>query len=530
MDAVTDRSIDTVVVMSSAQIGKTSVIENVIGYFISQDPSPILIVQPTLDMGKTFSKDRLAPMLRDTPILRGKVKDPRARDSGNTVMQKTFPGGHMTITGANSPAGLASRPIRIVLLDEVDRFPPSAGAEGDPVNLARKRTATFWNRKIILTSTPTVKGASRIEAAFEASDQRHYFIHCPHCEEPQTLKWSGVNWPEGEPERALYACEHCGGLIEERQKFNLLKDGYWSATAEGKTTGFHLNELYSPWRTWAEVAVDFIEAKKNPETLKTWVNTSLGETWEEEGDQVEGHGLMARRENYDVETIPSEVRLLTVGVDVQADRLEAQLVGWDEDDGAWVLEHCVFWGNPAVAEPWDELDNYLLINRCGYKVAAVCVDSGYLTQRVYEWVKPRHNRRIFAIKGMSGGGRAAIAGKPKPTGRVRAMLAMVGVDTIKDTILSRLKMDTGIHFADSLDEEYFDQLTAEKAVTRYRKGFPVREWVKHRPRNEALDCLVYAWAAQALLNPNWEELKKRQADDKTPRSRPKRQKAFVKDW
>jgi phage terminase large subunit GpA-like protein len=527
MDAVTDRLVETIVVMSSAQVGKTSVIENIIGYFISQDPSPILVVQPTLEMGKTFSKDRLAPMLRDTPSLRGKVKDPRARDSGNTVMQKTFPGGHLTITGANSPAGLASRPIRVVLQDEVDRFPPSAGSEGDPVNLARRRTATFWNRKIILTSTPTIKGASRIEAAFEESDQRKFFVTCPHCEEPQTLKWSGVSWPEGQPENAVYACEHCGGVIEEKQKQSMLLNGYWRSTRESATAGFYINELYSPWRTWAEVAQDFLEAKKNPETLKTWVNTSLGETWEEAGEQVEGEGLMSRRESFDTDSIPEAVKLLTAGVDVQADRIEAQLVGWDEDNGAWILEQVIFWGNPSLPDPWDELDKYLLINRCGRKISCVCVDSGYLTQRVYEFVKPRTSRRIFACKGMSGSGRAAIAGRPKPVGRIKAMGVIVGVDTLKDAILSRLKLDQGIHFADTLDEEFFDQLTAEKVVTRYRKGFPVREWVKQRPRNEALDCLVYAWAAQIVLNPDWNTIK--QSKTRKP-ERQKRDRSFVKNW
>ena len=535
MDAVTDRSIESIVVMSSAQVGKTSVIENIIGYFISQDPAPILVVQPTLDMGKTFSKDRLAPMLRDTPILRGKVKDPRARDSGNTVMQKNFAGGHLTITGANSPAGLASRPIRIVLQDEVDRFPPSAGAEGDPVNLARKRTATFWNRKIILTSTPTIKGVSRIEAAFEASDQRRFFVPCPHCDEPQTLKWSSVSWPENEPEKAVYACEHCGGVIEERQKLLMLQKGFWKATRESRNAGFHLNELYSPWRTWSEVAIDFLEAKKNPETLKTWVNTSLGETWEEQGESVEGENLLSRREAFDVEAIPEEVKLLTVGVDVQADRLEAQLVGWDTDNGAWILEHVVIWGNPSTPEPWEELDAYLLLNRNGHKVTAACVDSGYLTEHVYSFVKPRHSRRVFACKGVAGSGKPAIGGKPRPVGRIKAMMTIVGVDTLKDNILSRLKMDQGLHFADTLDQEFFDQLTAEKAVTRYRKGFPVREWVKHRPRNEALDCLVYAWAAQILLNPNWEQLGKKTRPIKRPEEtqgivRPRTRKNFVKSW
>ena len=518
MDACNDRDIETIVVMSSAQVGKTEILNNIVGYYITQDPSPILMLQPTLEMAQTWSKDRLAPMLRDTPALKSKVKDPRSRDSGNTMLHKTFAGGHITMSGANSPASLASRPIRIVLGDEVDRYPISAGSEGDPVSLARKRTSTFWNRKVVLTSTPTIKGVSRIEMAYEDSDKRRYHVPCPHCDEFQHLQWAQVSWQENEPESAIYACEHCGAVIEERHKIKMLLAGKWIAENETKkTAGFHLNELYSPWRTWAEVAEDFIFAKKSPETLKTWVNTSLGETWEDQGETVDDGDLMPRAENYGIDSIPAEVRLLTAGVDVQQDRLEIQIVGWGIDNHSWIIDHQILWGDPAMGEVWHDLDVALTSNYDGLRIVGCCVDSGYMTDQVYKFTKPRQSRRVFSIKGVAGSGKA-VASKPTQAGRNRTMLYTLGVDTIKDAIYSRLKIEKGdgqVHFSTDLEPEFYAQLTAEKVVIKYFKGFPRREWIKTRDRNEALDCFAYAFAAYHILNPAIDKIKKREAVEET---------------
>jgi phage terminase large subunit GpA-like protein len=227
MDAVADPLIREIVVMKSAQVGWTEILLNVVGYFVDLDPSPILLVQPTVDMAAAFSKDRLAPMVRDTPALTGRIADARSRDSGNTTLHKTFPGGHITIGGANSPAGLASRPIRVALFDEVDRFPASAGTEGDPIALGKKRTTTFWNRKILMGSTPTIKGESRIESAFELGDQRYYMVPCPHCEVTQRLMWAQVRWDEGKPETAHYVCQHCGVMLDDADKAQMLRTGDW---------------------------------------------------------------------------------------------------------------------------------------------------------------------------------------------------------------------------------------------------------------------------------------------------------------
>ena len=413
MDVASDPRVETIVLMTSAQIGKSELLLNVIGAHIDYDPSPILCLQPTLEMAEAFSKDRIAPMLRDSPVLKNKVKDARARDSGNTLLHKTFAGGHLTLAGANSPASLASRPIRIVLCDEVDRYPESAGTEGDPVKLASKRTATFWNKKIILVSTPTIKWLSRIESAFEKSDKRYYNVPCPDCGTHQRLRWEQVKWPEGEPERAYYACEHCGACIDHRHKAAMLRGGKWIATAPlKKTAGFHLSELYSPWRTWGDVAVDFLEAKHGgTEMLKTWVNTSLGESWEERGESIDAAGLMARCEEYPVDL---ETYACSFGVDVQGDRLEVTIVLWGEEEEMYVFDHVILPGDTAQQAVWDDLD--LLIKEHGPD--SVCIDSGFNATQVYAFCQKR--KFCHATKGVGGFARPLIEDEKKRAMRLRS--------------------------------------------------------------------------------------------------------------
>lgn len=516
MDAVSDPTVHTVVVMSSAQVGKTEcALGNVVGFHIAQDPAPILVIHPTLEMGEAWSKDRLAPMLRDTPALRGRVKDPRSRDSGTTITHKQFPGGHLTIAGANSPAGLASRPIRIVLCDEVDRYPSSAGSEGDPVTLARKRSATFWNRKLVLTSTPTVKGGSRIEMAFEESDQRRYWVPCPHCAEVQVLKWSSVRWPANQPESAAYYCEHCGAEWTDAQRYAAIRKGEWRAGANFTgIAGFHLSELYSPWSRVSEIARAFIEAKKSPETLRAWVNTSLGETWEDAGETVDETGLMDRAEEWSEDAIPRDVLVLTAGVDVQDDRLEVEIVGWGRDEESWSLQYVRMFGDPSAPALWADLDKLLAQqfkreDGAVLKIASAAVDSGgHHTQAVYRYARDRFNRRVYAIKGMAGAGRPVWPKKASKNNSGRINLFLVGVDAAKEAVYARLRITRPgagfCHFPASREADWFAQLTAESVTTKYSKGFPVRTWVK-KPgaRNEALDARVYAYAALQSLNVVW---------------------------
>ena len=515
MDTFNDPSTERIVVMTSSQVGKTEILLNAIGYYIDQDASPILVVQPNLSMGQAFSKDRLAAMIRDSEKLKDCVADAKRKDSSNTTMHKKFAGGHISIVGSNSSAGLASRPIRILLLDECDRFEQSVGGEGSPIALAVARTKTFFNRKIFMCSTPTIKGLSAIEAAFEESDQRYFNVPCPECNFKQILKWKNVVWEEDKPETAAYACEDCGSVIEESKKQWMITNGEWIATApKVKTAGFHISELYSVWSTWSDMAINFLEAKKNPETLKTFINTSLGESWEEKGQSINFEDLLDRRLNYDIKTIPEDVMVLVAGVDTQKDRLEISLVGFARDYECYVIDHRIFWGDPNAAQVWNDLDDFLkkrFQTESGriMPISCTCIDSGgHHTNQVYQFTKPRQARRVFAIKGLSVAGKP-IANRPTFVGKNRAVLYGVGTDQAKELIYGRLAVEqdkTTLHFAADLDEEYFKQLTAEKRVTTFTRGKKQMVWKQIRSRNESLDCLVYSFAAIYILNPNWDSI------------------------
>lgn len=567
MDALSDPRVETVVVMSASQVGKTEVINNIVGYFIDQEPAPILLVQPTLEMSQSWSKDRFAPMLRDTPCLKGRVRDVRSRDSENTIMHKSFPGGQITMCGANSAASLAARPVRVVLCDEVDRYPGSAGTEGDPVNLAFKRATTFWNRKRVVTSTPTVKGISRIEKFWQGSDQRRYFVPCPHCGEYQALWWKNLRWERdaaGDLAQVAYVCEYCQGQINDVDKPQMLRQGQWRAQGPFTgTAGFHVNELYSPWVSFEQMAAGFLEAKKDPYTLQVWVNTSLGETWEEGAEAgVDRATLSGRREEYPVvkeggrrtTVLPEGVLVLTAGVDVQDDRLEVEVVGWGLGEESWNIDYRVLHGDPAKADVWLDLDDLLrgtYRHQSGIqlRINAACIDTGgHHTQQVYSFVKPRQISRVFAIKGANVPGKPVI-GRPSLNNSMRVKLFPLGVDTAKEVVFTRLKIEEFgygyMHFPLERDEEYFAQLTAEKPVTKFQRGRQSRVWVKSRARNEALDCRIYALGALYILNPSMKVIAERleeQAEhqladppEKKPAARPvtqlrRRRGGFVRNW
>jgi phage terminase large subunit GpA-like protein len=554
MDACSDPEIQEVVIMAGAQLGKTEALLNIIGYHIDIDPSPILVLQPTLSMGQAFSKDRVAAgLLSSTPCLKDKVKDPRARDSGNTTLHKTFAGGALTIVGANSPSGLASRPIRIMLADEVDRFPASAGSEGDPIQLGRKRTATFWNRKIIMVSTPTNKGASRIEDAYQKSDKREYYVPCKHCHHDQRLKWGNVQWEEGKPETAGYMCESCGVLWTDTDRMWSVRNGQWVAGEPfNGIAGFFINGLYSPWTPLSEGVREFLSVKKNPEQLRVWTNTYLAELWEDAGERLEDFELADRREP--MPNVPDDVVVMTAGVDVQDNRLEMSVIGWSGrgDDESYVIEHHTIYGDPSTQQLWTDLDSLLMKQyetESGRKIAirSACVDSGgHFTNSVYQYCKKNMGRRIFAIKGVGGEGKP-IAGRPSRNNVAKCPLFSIGVDTIKDIVFARLRIkEEGsgyVHFSDDLTDEYFKQLTAEKVVTKYHRGFKKRIYEKIRPRNEALDCMVYAIASYAILGVNVKALAQKIEEQnqvvapiepvKTPNNRPlvpRRTGGFANSW
>lgn len=551
MDAVSDPKVFEIVLKTSAQVGKTEIINNVIGYHIDCDPGPMLYVMPTDTMAETYSKDRLAPMIRDCPTLRDKVRDSKGRDSGNTILHKKFMGGHITMIGANAPSQLASRPIRIVLLDEIDRFPVSAGSEGDPMQLAIKRTTTFWNRKIIAVSTPTIKGASKIDAEYEGSTQEELYIQCPHCGEYQPYVWEQLKFEHESGTLSFsdvrYACKFCGVLEREvvwkRQKIK------WVAGKpenEGKR-GFHLNELASPWKTWDEIVQDFLEAKRQgKEMMKVFHNTSLGLSWEEEGDLDMDELLLKRRQYYNC-IVPVGVVILTAGVDVQDNRLEYEIVGWGVGKISWGIQYGVIMGDPGKTETWDQLsavlfDTYKREDGTDLQVLTTCIDSGgHYTSEVYQYCRKNEARRVWAIKGQGGSGTVYIQ-RPKRRNDAGVWLFHIGVDAGKDTIASRLntkfESEPGFcHFpmeeGRGYDEQYFQGLTAERRVIRYVKSRAVISWEKitSGARNEPFDIRNYATAALEIANPNLEYLAKHGTEAETRKpAKTKKQRRGVQIW
>ena len=551
MDAISDPTLRDIVVMAGAQVGKTEMLLNVIGFHIHHDAAPILLVQPTLEMAQAFSKDRLAPMLRDTPALKYKVKDPRSRDANNTTTHKVFTGGHISLVGSNSAAGLASRPIRIVLCDEVDRFPVSAGSEGSPILLARKRSATFHNRKMVMVSTPTNKGASMIESQYEESDKRQYFVPCEDCGTVQTLKWKQVQWEKDRPETACYVCEACGSIWDDPKRNRAVRKGEWVATADFTgVAGFHINGIYSPWTVMADAVRDFLVAKKSADTLRVFVNTFLAETFEDKGETVGEIDFREREQDWSG-SIPDDVVVITAGIDVQDSYLAVEVIGWGRDECSFSLEWLTLYGDPSTPHLWNDLDNILKASyttESGRQlgIRAACIDSGgHYTQAVYNFVRPREGRRIFAIKGM-GGEQRPLVSRPTKNNIGKIKLFAVGTFPIKELIFSRLKVQSEgagfCHFPAGRSDEYYQQLAnSEKIVTKYQKGFPRRDFVKTRTRNEALDCRVYAYAALCILSLNINAVADRVVNAPEPETQPQpqqpnplarrpRQGGFVNSW
>lgn len=510
-DLSTASPVERVVLMKGAQTGGTEAGLNAIGYWIAHAPGMILAVWPSIDMVRRNSRTRIEPLIDGTPILREKIAPARAKDPGNTVSLKEFPGGALVMTGANSATGLRSLPARYLVLDEVDAFPADAGGEGDPVALAVQRTVTFrGRRKIFMISTPTEAGISRIEKAYAESDRRRYHVPCPHCGTFQPLTWSGVKWPEGEPGAAYYACRECGGIVEEQDKPALLAAGEWRASAEGdgRTAGYHLSALYSPFETWAEIATDFLAARRDPVRLKAWTNLKLGDPYEDrDSEAVDPTGIMARLEEWG-DQLPVEVAVVTAGVDVQGDRLELEIAGWGVGEESWSIEYTVLFGDPAKPEVWEALDAELTrtfdhpqVGRM--PIRAVAIDTGgHHTQTVYRYARDRAGRRVWPIKGMGGGG-VPVWPKRPPRGAAAGKIGrpyVVGVDAAKEIVTARLRLaEPGpgfCHFPVGRDLDYFRQLASERIVRTWRRGVAIREWRKDPGvRNEALDCRVYAYAA-----------------------------------
>ncbi len=538
MDCLSPSSpVRRVVFMKGAQVGGTEAGNGWIGYVIHQAPGPMMAVAPTVELAKRNSKQRIDPLIEESDVLRELVKPARSRDSGNTVLSKEFPGGVLILTGANSAVGLRSMPARYLFLDEVDGYPGDVEGEGDPILLAERRSSTFQRRKILLVSTPNRRGLSRIEREYLASDQRKFFVPCPECGEYQPLEFGNLSWPEGKPADITYTCEHCEASIPEHKKTWMLENGQWRATAagNGKTAGFHLNSLYSPvgWFSWEDAAEMYDTAKKTPDLMKGFVNTVLGEPFEEEHEAPEWTRIYERRELFKIGVIPKGGLFVTAGADIQKDRIEIEVVAWGRMKESWSIDYFVLDGDTARPEVWEKLARVLErdwphVSGQRLPIRVLCIDSGYATQDVYNWVRlhpqatwgpsgsvARQPRSVVAIKGRDRDTALLLSVSKADAGHRKKGLKVwsIGTPLAKSELYRWLKLDRpsdeeladGEAFAPGYchfpqyAEEYFKQLTAERLVTRIVKGFPKQSWEKEPGRrNEALDCRIYARAAAAI--------------------------------
>lgn len=522
-----DHPCKRVVAVVASQLFKTQVGINWLSASIHQAPGNMLVLLPSLGLAKRVS-GRFAKTIDNIPVLREKVAQQRSRDARNTIDTKEFEGGTLYITTAGSAKNLAEIPARYVYGDEIDRWEVSVDQEGDPVELAETRTSTFGrNAKIYYTSSPTTEGSSRIQNLYDASDQRNYYVPCPHCNTMQLLEFKQLSFDK-KFSKAQYLCaaEGCGAFIEESSKGQMLKDGQWVAHADGdgETVGFMLSSLYAPagWVSWVDLGKQHAKAKKaleagDTEPMQVFYNTRLALCWDDAQERKAPSALQQRAEGYKLRTIPSGVLMLTAAVDVQHNRLEIKVIGWGAWLERWVIDYKVIIGDPAARETWEELDQYLMEpiqvgDGSSLELLAVAIDSGgHHTHEVYQFCRDRKHRHVLAVKGANKPGRPVLSGKPSKMDikwdgvidKRGADLWMIGTDTAKDWLYNRWAIAAGpegIHFSKDLDSEFYAQLVAERKVTRYIKGHKRTDWTKAKgARNEALDLSVYNLAMAHYL-------------------------------
>ena len=512
-----------VVFMKGAQVGGTEAGNNWIGFSIDVSPGPFLSVAPTLEMAKRNSRTRMDPMIEESPRLREKVRDPKARDSGNSMLQKVYPGGVLVLAGANSASGLRSMPARYLFADELDAWPENLDGEGSALDLAEARTRTFARRKIFIVSTPTLAGRSAIEREFLAGSMKYFHVPCVHCGTFQRLIWSQLKWTDDDPDTVRYVCEHCGGHLQEHNKPKMLEAGEWVSTNpdHNGTESYHISTLYSPlgWYSWKECVMSYQRARKNDNALKVWTNTILGETWAEQGEAPDWEDLYNRREKYPIGQVPEAGCVLVMGVDVQQDYLAFEVVSYAPGLESWSIDHGNIPGDTAADEVWQELTKKIATTyptADGFKmgIRMVAVDTGYRTQDVYRWVKSQPPTRVLAIKGRDN--QAVIVGQPSTAeigqkGRkIKTGLKVwpIGVSVAKSELYGWLRRKAQadaddlphgwLHFP-QYDDEYFKQLTAETLTQKTVRGYPRYVWEKTRDRNEMLDVRVYARACAQML-------------------------------
>jgi phage terminase large subunit GpA-like protein len=524
MLAVTDPKVKKITVMGPTQLLKTELINNIVAYHIAEDPCPIVVMQPDYGLAETWSKDRFDPMVRDNPCLRGLIKDKRQRDSGNEIFRKAYPGGQCSIVSAGSASDVASRPVKIVCCDEVDKY-KAIRKEGDPIKLITERTDTFVGAKIICVCSPTVDGSSRIQAEYNESDKRVFCGRCPHCDQLDHLKWENVHWENNDPLTAYYKCGQCQKPWTEIERLKAISKAEYVATAPFKGhAGFHVNKIASPFKPLSDLVEKFLAAVRSndPEILKTFWNTQMAECWKEKGEKPDYMRLYERREDYTIGTVPNDnIVFLTAGADVQKDRIECEVVGWCKDRQSFSIDYIITIGETHLPDTWIRFQQavldrtYLSPSGRQLQVAMIAVDSGFNTQHVYDWVRTQSALRVRAIKGLAS--LATITGMPKDVEfnyngqRMQRAIKLwtVGTDRVKTELYAQLKMngagDDGIfqpgfcHFP-QYDEQYFKGICAEQLVEKKAKGKVIgHSFEKHFERNEPLDCRVYARAAANMF-------------------------------
>ncbi len=531
MDCASNPDVRGIVVIKGNQLTISTCVSNMILYFAYKEPTTQLYACEDKDKAEAFSKEEIATMIRDSPVLRSSVKESRERDSDNTIFAKRYPGGHLAFGWSTSPKTASSRPRRVIYLDERDAY--ESTKEGDYCALASRRADTYPNKLIVKLTTPrnrlenppgTPLDAPRYtpgEREYQESDRRKFWVPCVHCDTFQTLKWSQVKWDD-DPLLAYYVCEACGAVLEEEDKPEMLSRGEWRAEAEFRgIAGFHLSRFYSPFVTWGECAEEFLHAKHSGdlELLKVWVNTCLAEGWQNPEENVETSTLEDRREDYgDGGAIPTGVCLLTAGVDVQPDRLECEIQGWGLNRESWSVDYLVLFGDPSRPQVWERLKQEVLdaefARADGIKLRVSCtaIDSGDggFANEVYRFTHATRGYRCFAVKGSSTAGKPIIT-KPQMVGRPPVKLFMVGTEAAKDTFLANLRIEEPgpgyCHFPlerlleqgrKIYDEDHFKQLLSERPVMR--RGHRVYAKIREAARNEALDCRVYGMGAYMIVN------------------------------
>jgi phage terminase large subunit GpA-like protein len=533
MDCLSSNSpVQEVYVMKGAQLGFTEAGNNWVGYVVDHAPGPMLMVQPTEVMAKRNSRQRLEPMIEDSPRLAGKIKLKRntLERAANSTLIKEFPGGMLVMTGANSASGLRSMPARYGFLDEADAYPADVDGEGDPVNLALARMRTFARRKLFMPSTPTLSGASRIEQAYNLTDRRVFFVPCQNCGHMQPLVWEQIRYTPGDPQSARHECVACAYMMRNHEKTAMLALGEWRPTAQcpPEVRGYWISSLYSPvgWYSWAQMVSDHERAKLSREALVSFTNTVLGIPFQQSGEAPDAERLAARCEPYPIGQVPDGPLVLTAGVDVQKNRLEVEIVAWDRDKRSWSVRYDVYEGDTSQPEVYKRLDALLdeyfpTVHGLPLRISRLAIDSGYQTGVVYEWVKSRKDRRAMATKGsvqaaaLLGDARPVEVGPDGRRQRHGLRVWMVNVDKAKEELYFWLNYDAPAegedepsgycHFPIGYPVEYFNQLTAERLMAYYVSGYRRMRWEKEKDRrNEALDCRILNRAAfAALKTENW---------------------------